>query len=200
MGTRHLIAVYNQGEYRVAQYGQWDGYPTGQGVDVLAFLSDPEKRDSLREKSLNTGWITTEAHKDLYAGLGIDPESEFISMADADKFKDAYPWLSRDCGSDILKYVADNETGKPILLKDSLSFAGDSLFCEWVYVVDFDKGVLEVYKGFNTSPVDPENRFANFKEEDSGEYHPVQLKESFSLDALPTKAEFVAALEPQDEE
>jgi len=32
MGTRHLSMAYNKGgEVKVAQYGQWDGYPEGQG-------------------------------------------------------------------------------------------------------------------------------------------------------------------------
>ena len=32
MGTRNLTAVYLDGQYKVAQYGQWDGYPEGQGI------------------------------------------------------------------------------------------------------------------------------------------------------------------------
>lgn len=31
MGTRNLTAVYLDGQYKVAQYGQWDGYPEGRG-------------------------------------------------------------------------------------------------------------------------------------------------------------------------
>lgn len=38
MGTRNLTAVYLDGQYKVAQYGQWDGYPEGQGITVLTFL------------------------------------------------------------------------------------------------------------------------------------------------------------------
>ena len=38
MGTRHLIAAKIDGVYKLAQYGQWDGYPEGQGVAVLDFL------------------------------------------------------------------------------------------------------------------------------------------------------------------
>lgn len=40
MGTRHLIEVVVDGQIKVAQYGQWDGYPSGQGVDVLKFLAE----------------------------------------------------------------------------------------------------------------------------------------------------------------
>ena len=35
MGTRNLTIVYYDGDYRVAQYGQWDGYPEGAGIEVL---------------------------------------------------------------------------------------------------------------------------------------------------------------------
>ena len=39
MGTRHLIGVITGGRYKVAQYGQWDGYiKGGQGEAVLEFL------------------------------------------------------------------------------------------------------------------------------------------------------------------
>ena len=37
MGTRHLIAVHADGQYKIAQYGQWDGYPSGQGLTALGF-------------------------------------------------------------------------------------------------------------------------------------------------------------------
>ena len=45
MGTRNLTIVYSNGEYKVAQYGQWDGYPEGLGVQLLKYL-----REYLRNK------------------------------------------------------------------------------------------------------------------------------------------------------
>ena len=39
MGTRNLIMVRKKnGDLKVAQYCQWDGYPSGHGVDILTFL------------------------------------------------------------------------------------------------------------------------------------------------------------------
>ena len=40
MGTRHLTIVVSEGQYKVAQYGQWDGYPTGQGKTVTRFIME----------------------------------------------------------------------------------------------------------------------------------------------------------------
>lgn len=40
MGTRNLVAVQIDGQYKIAQYGQWGGYLEGKGVDVLTFLRD----------------------------------------------------------------------------------------------------------------------------------------------------------------
>ena len=40
MGTRNLTIVHKNGEYKVAQYGQWDGYPEGLGATLLNFLKN----------------------------------------------------------------------------------------------------------------------------------------------------------------
>ena len=49
MGTRHLIVVYYKGKLYIANYGQWDGYPEGQGKTVLKFVSDPANLAKLKE-------------------------------------------------------------------------------------------------------------------------------------------------------
>lgn len=40
MGTRNLTMVQFNNEIKVAQYGQWDGEPDGQGATVLEFCSN----------------------------------------------------------------------------------------------------------------------------------------------------------------
>ena len=63
MGTRHLTVVVVDGIHRVAQYGQWDGYPDGQGVTVAAFLHDVLTNNRLSEfedKVRATQWVTDE--------------------------------------------------------------------------------------------------------------------------------------------
>lgn len=81
---------------------------------------------------------------------------------------------------------------------NKLSFAADSLFCEYAYVVDLDQRTFEVYKGYNQHPVEPEERFANMEGKD--EYYPVKHLTTFSLDALPTNEEFLEITEKSDED
>ena len=40
MGTRNITSVILEGEQKVCQYCQWDGYPTWTGAHILNFLKD----------------------------------------------------------------------------------------------------------------------------------------------------------------
>lgn len=180
MGTRHLIAVYQGGTHKIAQYGQWDGYPSGQGKDILAFLQDASKVHMLRDYRLKRCRFLTDEEIDK-----INLEKNPIEQR---------PQLSRDLGADILTLAASVDS---LALVDSLNFAGDSLFCEWAYVIDFDQNVFEVYKGFNK--LEPEGRFADLPT-DEGEYRPVTLIKSYALDDLPSYEQFIKDCDPEDED
>ena len=68
MGTRNLTIVYKNGDYRVAQYGQWDGYPSGLGADILEFLSNinlQEFKDSIDLISFYTAEEMEELHREI---------------------------------------------------------------------------------------------------------------------------------------
>ena len=64
MGTRHMIAVVSDDKYRVAQYGQWDGYPSGQGVGVLGFLTNGNL-EALKRNALKCSFISNDEYKEL---------------------------------------------------------------------------------------------------------------------------------------
>jgi hypothetical protein len=184
-----MTFVVSDKTIKVAQYGQWDGYPAGQGRTILEFLrNNPDL--SQFEKNLDNVRLPTPAEiRGWYVEAGMDPEDEsgFITMDIADKFNEAHPSICRDMGGAVLQYI--NETTEPELALD-LDFINDGLFCEWAYCVDLDEGYLEVYGGYDAEPLAEENRFGP---------DAIPLVAKYPLDALPTVEEFLAELEPDDE-
>ena len=201
MGTRHLICVVSDGKYRVAQYGQWDGYPSGQGENILNFLKST-KVERLKANLNKCSWVTSEEYAKLWREYGVNiNENNLIDQEIADKFFKKHPQFSRDTSSDILDIIA-NATGQ-IKLKNNYDFSRDSVFCEWAYVIDFDNETFEVYKGFNEDPLKPTDRFYSevLAEYSIGStYYPVKLVASFNLTALPSTKAFIKICDPPEED
>jgi hypothetical protein len=190
MGTRHLVAVKLDGDYKVAQYGQWDGYPTGQGETVLEFLAKMD-RPAFEQKLRAASFLTPADVEIINETIRTEGLQE--------KWQRRWPELSRDTGADILQMVQDRPTG--IKLKNSLGFAADSLFCEWAYVIDLDANTLEVFRGFNKEPLAAEERFFGVTSDDAAEgYQPVKKAASYPLDALPTLEQMDAECNPEEED
>ena len=129
MGTRNLTIVKNNlGETKIAQYGQWDGYPSYSGIQALNFLRDEYNQALLNVKLDLVQFVGDEEVDTLYK------QYESTDWENKD-FLNAYPGLHRDTGIGILEVVA-NATA-PIKSVDNTEFANDSLFCEGIYEVDF---------------------------------------------------------------
>lgn len=197
MGTRNLTVVVVDGIHRVAQYGQWDGYPDGQGVTVTAFLHDVLTNNRLGEfedKVRTTTWLTNEDLKARWVAAGADPASDFVSLDISEKFAGMYPENSRDIGAAVLQLVLDRDT--PVGLRDDILFGLDSLFCEFAYVIDLDAKTIEFYKGFNKDASANAPRFmalpeaqAHLDEENkdrgsTSRYEAVALVGTFTFDEL----------------
>jgi len=199
-----MVAVYKDGEYRVAQYGQWDGYPSGQGTTILKFLRDELRRPGFDEAVLKTRWITGEETEIAWATVGVTDGT--FTMEQHDAYKKKFPQLHRDTGANILALIQDLNT--EVALDNALGFAADSLFCEWAYVIDLDNNTFEVFKGFNKEALPHTERFAFLEPVDverrknlHGEtYYPVRFIRKYSLSDLPTEEQFLSDLEPRDEE
>jgi len=198
MGTRNLTMVVADGKTRIAQYGQWDGYPSGQGVKALDFLLKADL-DAFKTKVLKCRWFSAYKKRELKKFMeSIGSKDGWVTMEQAAKYNQKYPMLGRDNGAEILNLV-NNSTDKVIWLHDESGFAADSLFCEWAYVIDLDKRTFEVYKGFNKTELEPDQRFAYLKKEEDNEYYPVRMIKSYSLDELPTPEQFIKELEAVEE-
>ena len=200
MGTRNLTIVFMDGEYRVAQYGQWDGYPDGQGIVCLRFLRDKMDEKLFREMLSRIKYIDEDKLDKLWFNYGMNSDGS-ININDADRFRNAFPEFSRNTGAKILALIQNDGTTSNCL-KDSIAFAANGLFCEWAYVVDFDKRTFEVYQGFNETPLNEEDRFYFLREyeDDDAEYHGVKLVKEFNLDDLPDDNTFIEAFKEEEVE
>lgn len=145
MGTRHLVVVKLNNKVKIAQYGQWDGYLTGQGHTIAEFLqSNNFNLKNFKKKVAALSWISDKENKSRWVECGADPDSDMVNMQVADKFKAKYPELSRDTGAEILNLVANGAITK---LQNSYSFKKDGLFCEFCYVLNLDKKTVSIYTG-----------------------------------------------------
>src|SRR5271170_3305297 len=135
MGTRGLTAVMADGKYQIAQYGQWDHYPSGQGVTALEFcrehLSTQAGRDAFKAKLVNVKFseVENELQDSTYEREVSDfsaPVATTSSVRTTKKIQ--YPYAGRDTGAEILGLVLAST--KTLYLTDSIDFVGDSLFCE----------------------------------------------------------------------
>ena len=95
MGTRNLTIVYSNGEYKVAQYGQWDGYPEGLGVQLLKYLKGININE-LRNAVNDCTYLSKEDFDEI--NKNIDEVRNDNPRFSWQKF---YPELSRDTGRDI---------------------------------------------------------------------------------------------------
>lgn len=197
MGTRHLIAVQLDGDYKIAQYGQWDGYPDGQGLTVLNFLKTANL-EAFRDKLRKTRFATEDEINQFWVNAGANPDSDFVSMDVANKVKQTHPEVSRDTGARILEVVLSTPFSEQLLLSDHREFAQDGLFCEWAYVIDLDAGKLEVYTGFHKEDV-TEGRFQGKTNPDMSGYGPIQLQKTYDLDDLPDEETFINDFKNEEE-
>lgn len=125
MGTRNLTKVIDaDGVTRVAQYGQWDGYPSGQGLTALYHAHNAK----MIQANLNKVHFITDEEADSI-NASINPDVDLGLQ---------YPTLTRDTAADILGYIAYATTDLPLV--DNSEFENDDLMCEGVYTINFQTG------------------------------------------------------------
>jgi hypothetical protein len=181
MSTRGFLG-FVANEHETITYVHHDAYPSGLGADVLTWARTVTDWDTVRQQAANLVHIdggvmpTAEQREALaqYAQPGVggskdDPGEEWYRLLHG-TFGDAAATLAAG--------LAPHDPDWP----------GDSLYCEWGYLVDCDAKTFEVYRGFQEGPV--KGRFADRATHPTSGYRPVKLYRSWPLDALPDDADF----------
>jgi hypothetical protein len=139
------------GELKLANYGQWDGYPTGQGETVAAFIQAYLLDDTLRAefaaKVAKLKFGTDAELEELDADL-VTLQKEHAEAAAKGHYVAKYRLerfvaFDRDTGATILQKIWDGLHCQ--IVKDDSEFLKDTLFCEWAYCVDLDTCKVDVY-------------------------------------------------------
>lgn len=152
MGTRHLIIVRVDDEIKVAQYGQWDGHPTGQGETIARFFSKIGRDDALLNEFKNKvralQAITLEESNQQWVDCGADPDSDMVSFSTSDLHRIRYPENSRDTGAIILDIIMYKPNGLKLRLAKigkSMKSAMDICDAEYAYDIDLDEKTITVW-------------------------------------------------------
>ncbi|MDD4211686.1 MAG: hypothetical protein PHC46_04830 [Clostridia bacterium] len=207
MGTRNLTMVINKAsELKVAQYGQWDGYPSGNGIEILEFCRNKDNLTALKnslEKCIfyndDKGFI--EKYDNAVDKKTLTPQQSF--------------WFnnfqSRNVGANILHNITycdfDKLGESQIKLYNDKEFGQDSLMCEYAYCVNFNTNKLMCFSGFNTDK-EKEHEFfitkqeevdKEFKRLDCTKYYGIILVKEYDLNNLPSKEKFLEDLEENDD-
>jgi hypothetical protein len=164
MGTRNLTKVIdNEGITRVAQYGQWDGYPEYTGTRILSFISEYKMIDKIEQSLVKARFITPAESEEIFKPY-TDTDGMMTFEQGAD-FSVMFPSLTRDTGCDIIKVLVYSNATVP--LQDESEFEADDLFCEGVYTINYQ--TREFISKWN------------------------EIVVSFSLDELPTAEIYLAS-------
>lgn len=171
------MLIDKQGNTKIAQYGQWDGYPSGQGITILEFIRDKENMSKLLSKLDNIRFLDDIADKEFID----DYNSKAPKYTDSqdDRTPEQIEWFnvyqSRDIGGDILKNVA-NSTSNEILLTNSEEDCTGDTWVEYCYVINLQKNTFEIY-----------NQTDN------------PILKSYNLDELPSNKQFLQDLKEEEE-
>ena len=187
MGTRNLVVITLDSKMVVAQYGQYDGYPQWSGVEILRFFRRVNM-DNFRAKLGRCKFVSDE---EFYATPKPSTDYRGVGVLN---YIDSYRWDG--------EYYS-NDTSTPIELVDSYDFAGDSLFCEYAYVIDIleDNSVrLGVYDTLGQVDVKDGDYFfrvtKEFRERNEGDVDFGLIRRaSFTwanADSIPTDSDFLA--------
>ena len=146
MGTRNLTKVIDKdGVTRVAQYGQWDGYPSGQGANMLAFISEYRMIDRIEQSLVKCRFVSEGEMGAAYDVYSDEPKWEQLRN-EPNGYVVAFPSFSRDTCTDILKVIV--YSNEEVILWDESEFEKDDLMCEGVYALNYQtREFISTYGG-----------------------------------------------------
>jgi hypothetical protein len=151
MGTRGSYG-FRVNDRDKLTYNHFDSYPSGLGNTIIAFIketSDEELTDIANRLVLVDG-------ESIPTPQQIEDLRQYFNGEVSTQNIDDWYCLLREAQGNPFEY----KNGLNVMLEDS-GFVLNSLFCEYAYIINVDKKVLEFYEGFNKNIL-AEGRYAIF--------------------------------------
>jgi hypothetical protein len=157
MGTRNLTMVINEsGETKVAQYGQWDGYPSCVGVNVLTFLSNKSLFNKFKSKLSRVRFLDYEGVDKDFIESYEKNAPEWSNDPDNRTYEQKR-WFStymhRDLAEEVLTNIANSEDETIIIDNSEETAKGSDSCIEWSYVIDLQKEQFIIYNRLDDPPL-----------------------------------------------
>jgi hypothetical protein len=185
MGTRGIYGLRKGGVDKLT-YNHYDSYPEGLGADIVRFCENHtlEQLHEIFDKIILVDEETKPTAEQIEE---IKKYNRNLSGHTDDEWYN----LLRNTQGDLSVY--DSECRYMI---DSREFIKDSLFCEYGYIINLDEEILEYWEGFQSRP----QCYNRYGETANGEYYPCKLRETFSLNNLPSNVVEIMQKLANDEE
>ncbi|WP_405747699.1 hypothetical protein [Streptomyces canus] len=183
MSTRGFLG-FVANEHETITYVHFDAYPSGLGSDVLKWARTVTDWDTARQQAaalvhVDGSVMPTDEQREALA----DYAQPGVGGSKDDPGEEWYRLLHGTFGDPGATLAAGHAPHDP-------DWPGDSLYCEWGYLIDCDAKTFEVYRGFQESP--HKGRFADRETNPRSGYQPVRVIASWPLDALPDDDAFLA--------
>lgn len=185
MGTRGCYGFFKEKLSKVT-YNHFDSYPTGLGSQILDFI----KNTSIEDMNKIFNKIILVDEENTPTKEQIENCKRFLDTTVGNQDEKDFYCLLRGSQGDLGAY----KTGLKYMI-DAESFMGDSLFCEYAYIINLDKNSLEFYTGFNTVP--QHNRYSRFADNNE-KYKECKLVAKIELSAIQNGSYTIKDLELED--
>lgn len=181
MSTRGFLGFVAD-ERETITYVHYDAYPSALGADVLKWARSVTDWDAVREQAAKLIHIDGET---------MPTEEQRAALA---QYADPRPGGSKDDPGEEWYRLLHRTFGDPAATlaagyaPHSPDWPGDSVWCEWGYLIDCDEKRFEVYQGFQTAP--HKGRFSGRETNPRSGYQAVKLLTAWPLTSLPDDDEF----------
>ena len=172
MGTRGAYGFIKNGKMKIT-YNHYDSYLSELGFSIMRFIAATSNME-LNEIFDNIIMVNGDS---IPTQEQIEECKKYLNLDVGNQNIDDWYCLLRNAQGNLNEY----KNGLRYMI-DNKEFMGDSLFCEYAYILNLDNNYLEIYKGFNKD-IETDNDYTRFRQND-GRYVEVENFDTVSFDSI----------------